>query len=251
MKQSVVAISDETKTDAAHIAMNAAVAQAKAFEEKLKIQAQQGGPIPINHSDPGIQRQLQQHFQQPHFQQHPSSRSQREKLLSQIQAMPLHSLGQNIHRQLQQQQQQQQATMTTSHVNPESVVSKLAEYPAPTASVKAKRPAAESMKPPSTMSSSVEYSASAAFDKKEANYNTAMTNLLSLKRMLLDNKSRLYDLQYKLDEMEDANISQIRKDRQLAAIADTGASMNELKKLIVVMEAEISVKYGCNMFVGS
>jgi len=27
--------------------------------------------------------------------------------------------------------------------------------------------------------------------------------------------------------------------------------MNELKKLIVVMEAEISVKYGCNMFVGS
>ena len=79
--------------------------------------------------------------------------------------------------------------------------------------------------------------------QKEANFNTATTNLLSLKHLLLQSKHKLFDLEYAMGELEDSNASEVRLERQMVAVRESVTSVKEIERLVKKMEEEIAQKY--------
>lgn len=84
--------------------------------------------------------------------------------------------------------------------------------------------------------------------QKEANFNRATTNLLSLKHLLLQSKHKLFDLEYSMGELEDSNASKVRLERQMGAVRESVNSVKEIERLVKKMEEDIAQKYDSTMF---
>ncbi|KAL3804313.1 hypothetical protein HJC23_011241 [Cyclotella cryptica] len=92
-------------------------------------------------------------------------------------------------------------------------------------------------------------SSAPAFElQKEANFNTATTNLLALKHLLLQSKHKLFDLEFAMGELEDSNASNVRLERQMVAVRESVNSVKELEKLVKKAEEDIAQKYESSMF---
>jgi hypothetical protein len=80
--------------------------------------------------------------------------------------------------------------------------------------------------------------------RKDANYNSAMANLLFLKQMYLQSKHKMWDIEGTYNQLKDEGASQVRLDTQMMAVREALTSMNDLAKEVSSMEAEIAKKYG-------
>ena len=81
----------------------------------------------------------------------------------------------------------------------------------------------------------------------ESNYNTAISNLLSIQRMIMDNKHKLYDIEFNLAEVQlTSGESSLEMDterrREVMASIQKEIEMLELQKREVEMEIEMKYK---------
>ena len=79
--------------------------------------------------------------------------------------------------------------------------------------------------------------------QKEANYNSAIANLLSLKNMLLQSKYKMHDLEHNMGKLEESGASKATIDRQMIVLREVLQNVTQLSNEVRKMEADIATKY--------